>query len=127
MLKLSSEAVYWVQRCSTSSFTPATLYVSTSSHRKTGWRNVRWPSKTFAMNAPNGFVHTRIRPKKSAICKIPIVVIIPLELLRTQQGVNQENEQTQRCDTGNDVVHNVLLVSRLPKRWGQAPLSTRRT
>src|SRR5260370_42510809 len=74
-----------------------------------GCRNVRWPSKTFTMNAPSGFAHSRISPKKSAICRIPMLVIIPSELLRTQQRVNQENEQPQRCDTGNDVVHDVLL------------------
>src|SRR5258706_13679014 len=74
-----------------------------------GCRNVRCPSNTFAMNAPSGLVQSRINPKKSAICKIPMLFIIPLEFLRTQQGVDQVNEQAQRCDTGNGIVHEILL------------------
>jgi hypothetical protein len=40
---------------------------------------------------------------------MPRLVIISSELLRPKQGVNQVHKQAQRCDTGNDVVHEVLL------------------
>jgi hypothetical protein len=31
-----------------------------------------------------------------------------LELLRTKQRVKQVNEKTERCDAGNDIVHDFL-------------------
>src|SRR5665213_1655992 len=96
MLKLSSAAVYVVQRCSASSFTPITLYVSTSSHRRTGCMKVRCPSNRRAMNPPSGFAQIRISAKKIAICKTPMLVIsLSSEFLRTEKRVDQVNEQTQ--------------------------------
>jgi hypothetical protein len=67
------------------------------------------------MKAPSGFVQARIRAKNNRICRIPLLVIIFLqdgsfgrqrsELLRPQQRINQVNEQPQRGDAGNDVIH----------------------
>ena len=54
-------------------------------------------------------VQISISPKNIAICKIPMLVISSSsELLRTQKRVDQVNEQAQRCNSGNDVVHVVL-------------------
>ncbi len=54
---------------------PLVLTAQAKSQRSTGCRNVRRPSKTFAMKAPSGFTHTRISAKKSRICRTPLLVI----------------------------------------------------
>jgi hypothetical protein len=38
-----------------------------------------------------------------------MLVIVPLELLGTEQRVDQISEQSQRHDPGNDVIHESLL------------------
>ena len=72
---------------------------------------VRCPSNTRAINAPRGFVQTRISPKKIAICKTPMLVIkVSSELLRTEKRVDQVNKQPQRRDSSNDVIHVFPLL-----------------
>jgi hypothetical protein len=38
-----------------------------------------------------------------------MLAMISSELFRPKQGVDQVHKQAQRCDTGNDVVHEILL------------------
>jgi hypothetical protein len=74
------------------------------------------------MKAPRGFVQMRISPRKIAICKTPmLVMVLSLEFLRTKQRVDQVDEQTQRCDSSDDVVHISLPLSKLVAGLGKDP------
>ena len=67
---------------------------------------VRCPSNMRAIYPPSGLAHRRISEKKSNICKTPVLVTcVPLKALRLKQCVDQVDEQSERCNAGNDVVH----------------------
>jgi hypothetical protein len=38
-----------------------------------------------------------------------LVIAVSSELLRTEKRVDQVNKQSQRSDSGNDIVHDTLL------------------
>src|SRR5450755_1846659 len=83
---------------------------------------VRSPSNTRAMNAPKGFVQTRISPRKIAICSIPTpVIVLSSKLLRTKKRVDQVNKQSQRCDSGNNIVHDELFSLQLVASLREGP------
>jgi hypothetical protein len=70
------------------------------------------------MNDPRGFVQTRIKAKKIAICSQPLTVmtfsrnsIQTSKFLWPQQGVHQIHPERQRNETRNCVFH---ISSRLP-------------
>src|SRR5215471_8577496 len=86
------------------------------------WRNVRSPWNRRAMNRPIGLVASRIRPKKTTICTIPVAVIIigapprtpavqrsqapPSELLGLEHRPPEVDQQEDRHDAGDDVVEH---------------------
>jgi hypothetical protein len=73
------------------------------------------------MKAPSGFTHTRTSAKNSRICKIPPLVIgFSLELLWPEKRVKQVDEQTERSDAGNDIVHGFFLLE-LVAGLGEGP------
>src|SRR5579862_966752 len=87
------------------------LYVSTSNQRNSGCMKVRCPSNTRAIYRPRGFAHTRISPRKIAICKTPmLVIVLSSEFLRTKKREDQVDKQTQCRDSSNHVVHGLDLL-----------------
>ena len=76
MLKLSSAAVYWVQRCSTSSFTPPSLV---SEHFEPPQNRMQESALSF--EHPRHVGAQRLRAgedqpaKKIAICRTPMLVM----------------------------------------------------
>src|SRR5262245_17723186 len=111
-LNARTEAVYCVHRCSSSSRTPHTRYTRTSSGRNSGWRNVRRPLKTRDMNSPIGFVTSRIKPKNTRICKIPVLVMAASKPLGLEHRPPEIHEQEHCDDAGNDVIEHVRSPTR---------------
>src|ERR1700730_16013754 len=62
------------------------------------------------MNSPTGFVTSRMRPKNTRICRMPMLVIAASKLLGLEHGPSEVHEEEQRNDAGNDVVEHVELL-----------------
>ena len=106
-LKRSIEMAYSFQSISCISSTPVQRYISRSTGRSTGSRNVYSRENTRAMNTPTGLVMTSRRMKYSAIWNQPFAVM--LEPLRPKQSCEQVDAGQYADRQKNDVAEHWTL------------------